>query len=118
MLRYVRAQWDRVGAWLLIGGGFLALLVGWLGVSDTTILAAQMPYIISGGMLGLALIGVGAMLWLSADLRDEWRKLDAMHEEMADTPLNAVVVADPPASGADGEMIDLNTESVAQSARR
>jgi hypothetical protein len=80
---YLKAQWDRVGAWVLIAVGFVALLVGWLGISGTTIVAAQMPYIVSGGMVGLALIGIGGMLWLSADLKDEWRKLDAIHDDLA-----------------------------------
>ena len=38
--------------------------------------AAQIPYILSGGVLGIILVGIGATGWLSADLRDEWRKLD------------------------------------------
>src|SRR5438105_2784682 len=36
----------------------------------------QMSYLMSGGVLGLFLLGLGATLWLSADLRDEWRKMD------------------------------------------
>jgi hypothetical protein len=118
---YVKAQWDRVGAWALIAIGFIALLVGWLGISGTTILAAQMPYIVSGGMVGLALIGVGGMLWLSADLKDEWRKLDAIHDELR------TEVAEPAGAAparteavAEGAVIDLSSGPVrqAQAARR
>jgi hypothetical protein len=47
-------------------------------VSSQALTAQQVPYIVSGGIGGLFLLGVGAMLWLSADLRDEWRKLDAI----------------------------------------
>jgi hypothetical protein len=72
----VRGLWDRVGGWLLILLGGLALLLGWLGVADTPLTSEQMPYVISGGMFGLALIGTGTTLLLSSDLRDEWRKLD------------------------------------------
>lgn len=78
--RYVRNQWDRVGAWVCIGVGALALVVGWLGVSGTPYSAEQTPYLISGGLGGVFLLGLGAMLWLSADLTDEWRKLDAMEQ--------------------------------------
>jgi len=76
LTRWIRAQWDRVAAWALIGLGLVALLVGWLGVSSTGYLAEQIPYLVSAGMLGLFLLGLGATVWISADLRDEWRKLD------------------------------------------
>jgi hypothetical protein len=52
------------------------LIVGWVGVSGTPYTAKQLPYLASNGLGGLFLLGAAAMLWLSADLRDEWRKLD------------------------------------------
>jgi hypothetical protein len=72
--------WDRVAAWLLIGAGALLLLLGWLGASGTPYVEAQIPYVISGGLTGLGLIGLGATLWLSSDLRDEWHRLRALEE--------------------------------------
>lgn len=74
-MKYLRNQWDRVVAWLVIALGALFLLLGWLGVSDALLTTEQLPYIISGGLGGVCLVGVGAMLWLSADLRDEWTEL-------------------------------------------
>lgn len=119
LMTYVKAQWDRIGAWVLIAVGFVALLVGWLGISGTTILAAQMPYIVSGGMVGLALIGVGAMLWLSADLKDEWRKLDAIHEELsADRAASAGARPSRSMPAEDTDVIDLNAPAVRQAVRR
>lgn len=76
----LRAFWDRGAAWLLIGGGALCLLLGWLGASGTPYVEAQIPYVISGGLTGLALIGLGATMWLSSDLRDEWHRLHAVEE--------------------------------------
>ena len=72
----LRGLWDRVGGWALIALGGLALLLGWLGVSDTPLTSEQLPYVVSGGLVGLALIGIGATLLISGDLRDVWRKLD------------------------------------------
>ena len=71
----LRSQWDRIGAVVAALGGAIALLVGWIGISDEGVVAAQLPYILSGGLFGIFLLGVGATLWLSADLRDEWREL-------------------------------------------
>lgn len=80
--RWIRNEWDRALALVMGIAGLIALLVGWLGVSDEVLPAAQIPYLASGGMLGLFLLGAGATLWLSADLRDEWRKLDDVATEI------------------------------------
>jgi hypothetical protein len=82
LLRFLRNQWDRAGAWLCVIGGAVALLAGYLGVSGTRDTGKQLPYVVSGGMFGLFLLGLGALLWLSADLRDEWRKLDAIDRHL------------------------------------
>lgn len=115
---YIKAQWDRVGAWAFIAVGFVALFLGWLGISGTTILAAQMPYIVSGGMVGLALIGVGGMLWLSADLKDEWRKLDAIQGDVRSERAEPVAARLPqPALAGDATVIDLSGDGVRQAVR-
>ncbi|WP_019873392.1 hypothetical protein [Sporichthya polymorpha] len=75
LIKYVRTQWDRSGAVLSVVAGLLVLLLGWVGTSGTSHVAGQIPYVISAGLLGIFLLGLGAALWLSADLRDEWREL-------------------------------------------
>lgn len=77
---WVRQQWDRFAGWVSIAVGAIAMLLGWLGVTDTAYPAEQLPYILSGGVFGLFLLGLGAVLLLSADLRDEWRKLDDIED--------------------------------------
>lgn len=81
---YVRTQRDRFTAMLLVAGGAVALLLGWIGVSGTALSHEQLPYVVSGGLFGIVLVGIGATLWLSADLRDEWRKLDRLEKGLAD----------------------------------
>jgi hypothetical protein len=97
-MQWVRGQWDRVAAWAAIGVGALALMLGWLGVRSEALTQKQIPYIISGGIGGILLVAVGAMLWLSADLRDEWRKLDAIERKLDGAQAD---VTDDPFVGAD-----------------
>jgi len=74
-LNLIRSQWDRAIAVVCALGGAVALLIGWIGTSGTAHVAEQMPYIISAGLTGIFLLGVAAVLWITADLRDEWREL-------------------------------------------
>ncbi len=81
-LTYLRAQWDRAVGIGLVLLGAIALLLGWIGVSGAVYPAEQLPYLMSGGLGGLFLLGMGATLWLSADLRDEWRHLDVLEADV------------------------------------
>lgn len=78
LARLLRQQWDRALAAVAVLIGALSLMLGWIGISGTPYPAAQLPYIISGGLGGLFLLGLGATLWLSADLREQWRALDRL----------------------------------------
>ena len=91
VLGWARTQWDRVGAVALVVAGAVALLIGWMGVSDALYPAAQIPYVVSGGLVGIFLVGVGGVLWLSADLRDEWRELHRIQEQLAARPWESPV---------------------------
>jgi hypothetical protein len=71
----IRAQWDRAGAILAALAGAIELLIGWIGTSGTEHVAKQIPYVVSDGLTGIFLLGLAAVLWISADLRDEWREL-------------------------------------------
>lgn len=55
---------------LLVGGillplGVLLVLVGWLGTARTPLVFEQVPYVVSGGLLGLALVVIGGFLYFS-----------------------------------------------------
>lgn len=73
---WLRAEWDRVAACVFVAVGAIVLFLGYQGISGSAYVAEQLAYLISGGIGGLFLLGVGATLFLSADLHDEWRKLD------------------------------------------
>ena len=89
LLNWARSQWDRTGALLASIGGMVAILLGYLGVSATRDPGKQIPFIVSGAVFGLYLLGLAATLWLSADLRDEWRKLDEIDERLAEVSSQA-----------------------------
>jgi hypothetical protein len=67
-----RAQRADLLQWVIVPGsfavilGFLFLLFGWFGASRTFREIEQIPYLISGGMVGLALVFLGGLMLASA----------------------------------------------------
>ena len=80
--KWLRVAWDRAAALAVILVGAVAVVVGWIGVSGQAYPAKQLPFMMSGGVGGVFLLGVGALFWLSSDLRDEWTKLDRIEEAL------------------------------------
>jgi hypothetical protein len=114
ILQLLRNQWDRAAAVALLAGGGLALLLGWVGVSSTVFTFRQIPFLISGGLVGVCLIVVAAAVWVSADLRDEWRKLDEIQDTLREIDLRGVA----PEEAADGSPAGNGEETVARRAPR
>jgi hypothetical protein len=84
VLKWVRVQWDRAAALALTVVAVIAFVLGWIGVSGDAYVANQLPYIVSGALLAIFLVGIAAALWLSADLRDEWRELRAIRHQLGE----------------------------------
>jgi hypothetical protein len=84
---WVRAEWDRVVGFGLILLGAVFLFLGYQGVQESPFLAEGLAYIASGGLGGLFCMGVGVGLLLSADLHDEWHKLDRIEAAIRGEPL-------------------------------
>lgn len=62
--------------------GVLAAAMSWRGVASETVVAKQMPFMISGSIAGLAMVGVAAVViviqhrrWLEARRRAEFDAL-------------------------------------------
>ena len=51
---------------LAVVGGFVVMFIGWYGAARSYPEVAQIPYIISGGFVGLALVVLGGLLLASA----------------------------------------------------
>jgi hypothetical protein len=96
--RWMKCQCDRVAAFVAFVAGLIALFLGWRGISDATLPSQQIPYLASATVLGLFGLGTAATLWLSADLRDEWRVLDDIRERLGEggtTSLDSTAEASP-----------------------
>jgi hypothetical protein len=78
----LRAEWDRALGILLIAVGGVGLLLGYRGVAESVFVGQQLAYVVSGGLGGLFLGAIGVGLLVSADLHDEWRKLDRIESAM------------------------------------
>lgn len=81
-VKLLRLFWDRAAAVTCVAAGAIMLIAGWWALSDYTDPGDQIPYVMSGGIGGLFLLSIGVTLWISADHRDEWQKLDAIDHSL------------------------------------
>lgn len=58
----------------LMTSGLVVIVLGWIGASHAILVEEQVPYVISGGILGLALATIGAVTlfahWLTVMIRE------------------------------------------------
>ena len=71
-------------------GGFVVMFLGWYGAARSYPEVAQIPYIISGGFVGLGLVVLGGLLLASAvwiaQLGRMQRAMEQRFEELAAPP--------------------------------
>ena len=107
-------RWRAVLAWVLMAAGGIAILVAWYQVRDLDEVFLQMPYLISGGVGGAMLIGLGAALLITQDFRDDKQRLESLERkiaEMEDVVVTqaeiigeAIAILSAAAEGAEGEV--------------
>ena len=83
--------------WICLVAGLVALFLGWYGASGTPIVAKQVPYLASDGVLAVVLIAIGNRIFLINDLRRDSGRLDRLEEMVSE--LHAVLLG---ASGRGG----------------
>ena len=64
--------------------GLVAVLVGYLGVRDESHIELQLPYLISGGIGGLVLLGLGALVLIQYQMRLQARRFTEMTDSLDD----------------------------------
>ena len=91
-------------AWGLVGAGVLLLVLGWYGVSGESLTAKQLPYLVSGGLGGVALVVLAAALLMTQDARRQLDRLDRV-EQRVSTLYDLLVDELVPAALADAEVV-------------
>lgn len=68
--------------------GLAVILIGWAGAADSTLIEEQVPYLISGGVLGLAITIIGALTlfshWLTVGIRESRAREVARQDDHAE----------------------------------
>jgi hypothetical protein len=75
------------GGAVLMPLGIVAILLGWYGVAHTKYQYNQLPYVVSGGLLGLGLVFLGGFLYFGAWLAKMGNEQRESAQRMADTML-------------------------------
>lgn len=63
--------------------GFGAIFLGWNGAAGKNTIMAQFPFLISGGIVGLAIVVIGAALLIVQNAREDRARLEAVLERIA-----------------------------------
>lgn len=97
-----RVQGQLIPAVLLVGG-VVAVILGWYGTARSNILTVQIPYLVSGGILGLGLIVAAGVVAASASQRESRemgrRVADALEALREWTPPEVPSAGSPGANG-------------------
>jgi hypothetical protein len=72
----------RLAAGICTALGIVVVLVGYLGVRNESDVALQIPFLLSGGLGGLALVGLGALGLIQYQLRVQARNNARLIEEL------------------------------------
>lgn len=91
--RWVWASVRPVLGYVVVAAGLLLLLTAYLGVSREVLVAKQLPYLVSGGLFGLAAVTLGSRLLLIEDLRRDSQRLDRLEQSVVE--LHTALVARP-----------------------
>lgn len=97
--------WPFILGSALVAGGLAAIVLGYYGASGTLHVGLQMPYLLSGGLLGLALVLFGCALLVVHALNRQARLLERLLAQRSAPappppaePANGLVVVPPGAS--------------------
>jgi len=80
-------KWLMIAGALLMAAGLPILIMGWYGAAHTPYTFEQIPYMISGGLLGLGLMLLGGLFyfayWLTRQVHETRRQADRTEQVFA-----------------------------------
>ena len=79
---------------VLVVGGFLAFILGWRGAAGTLSVPLQLPYLVSGGIGGIALVAMGLALVNLASARRETARELAKLQSLVDEAARVLAAAE------------------------
>jgi hypothetical protein len=86
--------------------GFVALFLGWNGAASKNVIMAQFPFLISGGLAGVAIVVIGAAMLIVQNAREDRARLEATLERLVTAVEHSAGGAAPRrASVSDGSMV-------------
>jgi hypothetical protein len=98
----VKLRWSQLGGQIGIGLailGFILLFFGWNGAASYDRVPAQFPYLISGGLTGLALVVLGAAFLVVQNARHDRAALQQTIDELRRAVEKMAAVAASPSNG-------------------
>jgi hypothetical protein len=105
---------DQLGL-LFMAVGILVVVLGWNGAAGESEVDAQMPYLLSGGAAGLALVVFGAALLVARNARRDRTILEARFQELSQSVTRlANALADSVATGGSDAVFVAGSDSYHQ----
>jgi hypothetical protein len=101
-------QFGRLGGKVglaLIGIGLVVIGIAYNAVASQTVLLAQMPYFISGGLIGLSLVIVGSAFLITQSAREDRALLEAKLDDLTEAVLSGSLARTAPPSDASGLVV-------------
>jgi MFS family permease len=77
----LRNTWQVVIGALVLPAGIAVIILGWAGAAHGRVDQQQIPYLISGGILGLALVIIGCFFYWAHWLYRIYDQADLQHQE-------------------------------------
>lgn len=93
-----RIAFGRLGGRVGLGIVFLGLLVialGYNGIAGNLILAAQLPYLLSGGFVGLALVVFGSAFLVAQSAREDRQRIEGLLGQLLEATTQSGLAAIP-----------------------
>jgi len=101
MNRYSPGKLGGLLSLAVVGVGLLLIGLGYNGMASNTAVAAQLPYLLSGGLLGLALVVFGTGLMINHGAREDRQRMEGVLQQLLEVQQDSSLGAHVP-SGAEG----------------